>query len=45
MFLPIAVTPNLWIIPSNPETLGSAITIIFPDTVTNIVSLSKPSTY
>ena len=41
-FLPVAVTSSLWIIPSNPETLGSAIMIIFPDKVTSIVPLQQP---
>ena len=38
-FIPVAVTPNPWIIPSNPKTLGSAIMIICPDKVTWTVPL------
>ena len=40
-FVPVAVTSNLWIIPPNPQILGSAITIIFPDTVTSILPLQQ----
>ena len=38
----IAVTSNLWIIPSNPQTLGSAIMIICPDKATSTVPLQQP---
>ena len=41
-FIPVAVTLNLWVISSNPETLGSAIMIICPDKVTSIASLQQP---
>ena len=41
-FLPIAVTSNLSIIPSNPETLASTITIIFPDKAMSTVPLQQP---
>ena len=44
-FVPVAVASNLWIIPSNPETLGSAIIIIWSDKVTSIVPFSNPFTY
>ena len=44
-FIPIAVTSNLWIIPSNPQTVGSAITIIFPDKATSTIPPTNPSTY
>ena len=38
-FIPVAATSNLWIIPSNPETLGSAIMITCPDKATSTVPL------
>ena len=38
----IVVTSNLWIIPSNPQTQGSVMTIIFPDKATNTVPLKQP---
>ena len=38
-FIPVAVTSNLWIIPSNPKTLGSTITIICSDKATSTVPL------
>ena len=41
-FVPVAVSSNLWIIPSNPQTLGSKITIICPDTATSTVPLKQP---
>ena len=41
-FIPVAVTSNLWIIPSNPETLGSTIMIICPDKATSTVPLQQP---
>ena len=40
-FLPIAVTSNLCIILSNPQTLGSAIMIICPDKATSTVPLHQ----
>ena len=39
--VPIAVTLNLWIIPSNPETLGSTMAIICPDKATSTVPLQQ----
>ena len=41
-FVPVAVTSNLWIIPSNPKTLGSTITIICPAEATSMVPLEQP---
>ena len=41
-FIPVAVTSNFRIIPSNPETLGSAVTIICPDKATSTVPLQQP---
>ena len=41
-FVPVAVTSSLWIIPSNPKTLGSTITIICPDEATGTVLLQQP---
>ena len=41
-FILVTVTLNLSIIPSNPKTLGSGITIIYPDKVTKIVPLQQP---
>ena len=41
-FIPAAVTSNLWIIPTNSETLGSTITIICPDKATSTVLLKQP---
>ena len=38
-FVPIAVTSNLWIIPSNPQTLGLILMIICPDKATSTVPL------
>ena len=43
-FIPVEVTSHLWIIPSNPETLGSAITIICSDKATSTVPLQQPFT-
>ena len=40
-FVPPAVSSNLWIIPSNPQTLGSAIKIICPDKATGTVPLQQ----
>ena len=40
--VPIAVCLNLWIIFSNPQTLGSRVTIICPDKATSTVSLQQP---
>ena len=40
-FIPIAVTSNLWIIPSSSETLGSTITIICLDKAKSIVPLQQ----
>ena len=40
--LPVAVTSNLWIIPSNHETLGSTKTAICPDEATSTVPLHQP---
>ena len=41
-FVPIAVTSNLWIIPSNPQTLGLTMMIICPDKATSTVPLQQP---
>ena len=41
-FVSIAVISNLWIIPSNAQTLGSAIMKIDHDNVTSIVPLQQP---
>ena len=41
-FMPVAVASNLWVIPSNPETLGSKVMIICPDKATNTVPLQQP---
>ena len=41
-FVPIAVTSNLWIILSNPQTLASAMTIIYPEKANSTVSLQQP---
>ena len=41
-FVSVAVASNLWIIPSNPKTLGSTIMIICPDKATSIVPLQQP---
>ena len=41
-FITVAVTSNLWVIPSNPETLGSTILIIYPDNNTSIVPFQQP---
>ena len=41
-FICIAVTSNLWIILSNPQTLGSTMTIICPDKATSTEPLQKP---
>ena len=40
-FIPIAVTSNLWTIPSNPHILGSTMTIISPDEATSTVPLQQ----
>ena len=40
-FIPTAVTSNLWIIPSNSQTLGSDIMIICPDKATSTVPLQQ----
>ena len=42
MFVPMTVTSNLWIIPPNPQTLGSGIKIICPDKATSTVPLQQP---
>ena len=41
IFIPFAVTSNLWIIPSNPKTLRSTITIICPDNATTTMPLQQ----
>ena len=41
-FMPVAVTSNLWIIPSNSQMLGPAITIICPDKATSTVPFQQP---
>ena len=41
-FILVTVTSNLWIIPSNPEMLGSTITIICPNKAASIVPLQQP---
>ena len=41
-FIPVAATSNLWIIPSNPETLGSTITKSCSDKATSTVTLQQP---
>ena len=41
-YIPIAVTSNLWIIPSNPQTLGSTVAIIFLDKATSTEPLQQP---
>ena len=41
-FVPIAVTSNLWIIPSNSQTLGLSMTTICPDKATSTVHLQQP---
>ena len=41
-FAPIAVGSNLWIIPSNPQTLGSTVTIFYPEKATSTVPLQTP---
>ena len=41
-FIPTAISSNLWIIPSNSETLESTITIICPDKATSAVPLQQP---
>ena len=41
-FVHIAVASNLWIIPLNPETLGSARTVICPDKATSTIYLQQP---
>ena len=41
-FVPVAVTSNLWIISSNPETLGSTVMIISPDRATSTSTLQQP---
>ena len=44
--LPTAVTLNFWIIPSNPQTQGSTMTLICPDNAISTVYLQcNPSTY
>ena len=40
-FIPVAVTSNLWIIPSNSKTLASTIMIICSDKATSIVPLQQ----
>ena len=40
-FIPLAVTSNLWIIPSNPQAPGSTMTIICPDKATNTTPLQQ----
>ena len=41
-FVPVAVTSNLWIIPSNPMTLGWTVMIICPDKATSTIPLQEP---
>ena len=41
-YVPIAVTSYLWIIPSNLQTQGSTMTIIYPDKTTSTVLLLPP---
>ena len=41
-FIHVTVTSNLWIIPSNHETLGSTVTIICPYKATSTVPLQPP---
>ena len=41
-FIPVAVTSNLWIIPSNPKTLGSTIMIMCPEKATSTVPFQQP---
>ena len=41
IYIPIAVTSNLWIIPSNPQILGSTMTIICPDKASRTVPLQQ----
>ena len=41
-YMPIAITSNLWIIPSNPQTQGSTMTIICPDKAISTVPLQQP---
>ena len=43
-YVPIAVTLNLWIIPSNCQTQRSTMTIICPDKATSTVPLQQPAT-
>ena len=40
--VPIAVTSNLWIIPSNSQIQGSTMTKICPDKATSTVHLQQP---
>ena len=42
IFVPIVVTSNLWIIPSNPKAQGSTMTIICTDQATSTVHLQQP---
>ena len=41
-FMSVAISSNLWIILSNPMTLGSTIPIIFSDKTTSAVSFQQP---
>ena len=41
-YVPIAVTSNLWIIPSNPQTQASTMTIICTDMATSTEPLQQP---
>ena len=41
-FIPVAVTSNLWILPSNPQTLEMPIMITFPYKATSTVSHQQP---
>ena len=41
-FIPFVVTSNLWIIASNPDTLGSMTMIICPDKATSTVPIQQP---
>ena len=41
MYIPIVVTSNFRIIPSNPQTQGSTMTIICPDKTTSTVPLQQ----
>ena len=42
IFVPISVDSNLWIIPSNPQTLELMMTVICPEKATSTVPLQQP---